>query len=250
MDLIEGKVIYLVDDPGRYPLTICQAECPLKTHLNFLPSINNHCSEQNSKTCYARTNNYSTGTYSQDVSVYMLKESMVTFKVTSNMTEALQLCITNDADKCESVFMSENNSQSALSRDCHQLTILNESSNYTHIFTAREDGYYCAVWILNSKDQRFNYRTTSRLRLYSMTDYNTCSTFDISQPWTYSLQSSLTSRCIIVHMETEDSYFRGNFTVNTATKKVINDTLSIVIMIVTVILIVFLLLLPIFVWVK
>ena len=164
---------------NKYNLTICQAQCPLRTHtkqLVYNGSCINHRSQIN---CYAKLSeeDFEPDSYPQCFSEYMMKNSKVTLKITElNLNFSVQLCVTTNKDKCGHVFQSGNLTQPEY---CLELKTFNKTNHLTQTFTVPYNSNYCAVWLLGSSDQWLSYTVNSSIEMYNMTDYSphTCKSF-------------------------------------------------------------------------
>ena len=234
--------VYGASDGFPYELTICQPECPLMTQTDFLTVTGDCWNGRSTINCYARVNRYSSMvTEAQFISTYMLRNSMVTFRINAPnvVPEPVHLCITNTSNKCTQVFsdQSGNLTRTALNQPCYEVLSCDETNNYTQTFVAHDDGYYCAVWLLNSKDQQIHYTTNSVIQKYNITGFNSskskCEMYNVngqSYKTNYDLVGSpMQNLCPVIQLKRrqENSNFGMSMIIKTTAVKRLSDPASI-----------------------
>lgn len=230
---------------ASHKLTLCQKECPLKTQIKSL-TFSGVCWTSRTVNCFALfTDQVSSTADAQYVSEYMLKNSTVTFTVidgSSKVQEPIYLCITMDKDTCQKVVRT-NLSQVEMRQICFRVIQFDKSYNYTQTFVTPDDGYYCAVWLLNGIGRRLNYASISSIETYNLTDFNLCETLPQTSIVTHTLGGPPTQDlCTVLSVESMSALFGSNITVVTSAVKTLTDTTSIVLIVVDVCLVIVLLL--------
>jgi hypothetical protein len=166
------------------------------------------------------------GVNSQYYSQYMLTHSKVTFTITnlSQAEQPVQLCITTDKDTCSQIFFR----MSMEVTDCQEVLPFNKNNNYIQTFSAQQDSYYCAVWIL-AGNQSINYTLNSTLELYNIQTLSSrCEsyrkskevTFDLGDRW-HSIATRQHKVCILVQ-ENGKNLYRNITVVTKAVRSVDN----------------------------
>ena len=238
-------------DGFLYELTICQPQCPLKTQTEFLTLDGDCWIGRSTINCYARVNHYSSQTTeAQFITTHMLKNSMVTFRINASnvVLEPVKLCVTNTSNKCAQVFQnpSGNLTQMALNQLCYEVLTCNETNNYTQTFVTHDDGYYCAVWLLNSKNQQIRYTTDSKIDKYNITSFDSsqakCKTYNLNGlnfKTNYGLVGSRQKLCPVIQLKRkeENSNFGPSMIIKTTAVKRLSDRASMILIIVCVIVI-------------
>ena len=162
--------------------------------------------------CYINLLGYQdAGVNSQYYSQYMLTNSKVTFTITSLSPagQSVQLCITLDKDTCSQIFFRMSTGVTG----CQEVLQFNKTNSYTRTFAARQDSYYCAVWILEGS-QSINYTLNSSLESYDIqTPHSRCEnyrkskevTFDLGDRW-HSVATQQHKVCILVQENGKNLY--------------------------------------------
>ena len=242
--LFGGVKVQINGTDWQYPhqLTLCQMECPLKIRTKSL-TFSGVCRMSRTINCFALfTDDVSSPADAQYVSEYMLKNSSVTFRI-NRSTKIRELCITADnKDTCQKI-VRENLSQTELRQLCLAVISFDISNNYTQTFMAPNDGYYCAVWLLNGMDQLINYTTISSIKTYNLTDFDLCETLPQDTIVTQTLSGPPTQNlCAVLKVDSRSGVFGTNITVVTSAVKVLSDATSVALIVVDIFLIIVLLL--------
>ena len=214
---------------NKFNLTICQAPCPLKTNTKQFV-YNGSCPIDRSQyNCYAKLSkeDIEPDSSPECFSKFIVKNSKIKFSITElNETESLsvQLCITTNKDHCKYVFWPGPNTHLNLQQICLRMITFNKSNHFTQTFTAPDDSYYCAVWVLE-RDQWLYYTVNSIIEAYNITDYSPhlCESHNVNHPShvTFPLHSSnpMKTACIILQQNTVERWDR-----TTCDNIVINST--------------------------
>lgn len=163
-----------VSESNKFNFTICQASCPLKTHIKKVVYDGSCSIERQQYNCYAKLSDEDTkpDSYARCFSKFMLKNSKIRFNITElNETLSAQLCITTNIEQCRHVFWPGDLTQLELQQSCVKLITFNKTNHFTQTFIAPDDSYYCAVWVLEA-DQWLYYIVSSNIEGYSITDYS------------------------------------------------------------------------------
>ena len=235
--------VQLKEDSAIYPheVTVCQSECPPKLQMKYynLGKVW-PCHTTRTFNCFAYVTSEHSSDDAQNVSVYMLRNSKVTFRITgsSRIPEPVQLCVSANKDSCLDVLQSRNWLQGELHRNCQQVLPFNKTNNYTRTVTFQDDGYFCAVWLLNSFNQWINYTSNLSVKEYNVTEFNSmykCETETFPQSYMvpYSLHGFPKRHlCPVVQVKNGLNFaFGPNITVDTSPVKVLSDTVSVVLIV-------------------
>lgn len=214
---------------NKFNLTICQASCPLKTHIEKLV-YNGSCPlERQQYNCYAKLSkeDIEPDSHPQCFSKFILKNSKIRFNITElNETQSVQLCITTNIEQCGHVFWPGNLTQLKLQRTCVKLITFNKTNHFTQTFVAPDDSYYCAVWLLQA-DQWLYYTVNSTIETYNITDYSPhlCESYsEHPSHVTFPLHLSkpIKTVCIVLQQNTVDRWACNtcdNITINSTASK-------------------------------
>ena len=219
-----------LDDLDYYNLTICQTECSRKTQTKHFGVSNGACrTNRPKKSCFAQLDESMhsyTGTDPQFFSIYLLRNSKITFRVTNSNTsfEHVQLCMTTDKETCDQAFLKGN---PAL---CHELMTFSKANDYTQTFIARNDSYYCAMWLLESRDQWIHYSTNATVQVFNMSDFYSprlCESFQKNTNIIFTLRDQLKLENVCIIMEENSKYHFDNITIVSRAYNRLNNHISI-----------------------
>jgi hypothetical protein len=160
-------VIHADSDNYAYNVTMCVTSCPLKVVTSELQLLEGGCPNNRFyRHCYVRLqiSDDASRTDSQYYSRYMLKNSKVTFKISTlkqSHMDLVQLCVTTNNVTCDRVFYN-------ISMECLEVLSFNQANNYSQTFTTPEDSYYCALWLVNEANHSINYTTTLEVVSYQL----------------------------------------------------------------------------------
>ena len=225
-----GATVYVGSkgDLNLYNLTICQTKCSLKTQTKYFNVSNGACSTNRPlSNCFAQLDDVMHeyhGTDAQFFSKYLLRNSKITFRIIeSNLkSEHVQLCVTTDKEACFQASIGN-------SGLCHKTVTLSKANNYTQTFTAYDDSYYCAVWLLENTHQWINYSTNSSIQVFNMSDIyspHQCESFQklsyISFPLCGRPKWVWETVCIVMEENSNSRYFDTFTIVSTADKRLSN----------------------------
>ena len=224
--------IDIKEDLNNYNLTICQTECSLKTRTKYYNVSNGSCpTDRPLSNCFAQLDELMhdyPGADEQSFSIYLLKGSKITFRITELNTDSedVQLCITTEKSACYKAFASIGNSDML----CHKLVTFNKANNYTQTFLADDDSYYCAVWLLESNDYWINYSTNSSIQVFNMSDFyspHQCQSFQKHPNIIFTLRGRPKWETVCIVMEENSNSLHDNITMVSTTDKRLSDCISV-----------------------
>ena len=154
------------NDFNRYNFTVCITSSPLEVRSEHF-QVEGECSNNRLETnCYVDLNHHHTrSTDVQLYNLYMLHGSVITFNA-SGLAD-VQLCIASGLDVCRNVFRNDYLNM------CKEVLTFNRANGYSQTFTARNAGYYCAVWLLNKSTQSLNYTANGTRRYFNISQCQT-----------------------------------------------------------------------------
>jgi hypothetical protein len=76
--------------------------------------------------------------------------------------------------------------------ECLEVLDFNQANNYSQTFITSEDGYYCAVWLINEANHSINYTTNLEVVSYQLPTSG-CKNFNTSE-FTLELRSKIATR--------------------------------------------------------